>query len=44
MIALRHWLWDMVCNMGKELIKSIVVNQNYLQQLYYRNGIIWFSR
>ena len=29
MKALRQWLWNMVCNMDRELIKSIVANKNY---------------
>ncbi|MFV0564783.1 MAG: transposase [Flavobacteriaceae bacterium] len=31
---LRKWLWDMVCAMDRELIKSIVANKNYKNIIY----------
>ena len=34
MQTLRQWLWDMVCAMDKDLVKSIVANKNYKNIIY----------
>ena len=34
MQELRQWLWDMVCKMQNDLIKSIVANKKYKEIIY----------
>ena len=41
MQELRQWLWDMVCKMQNDLIKSIVANKKYKKKLFigYRSKV-----
>ena len=34
MYELRQWLWEMVCEMDKKLIMSIVANKKYKEAIY----------
>ena len=43
MQQLRRWLWDMVCKMQNDLIKSIVANKKYKKIIYSNLLLIWYN-
>ena len=43
MINLKQWLWQTVCDMDTDLIKSIVAHKKYKQIIYANLLSIWYK-